>query len=86
MANPKLPVLPPAMLRLRDLTAYIGVGRTAIYALRSDDPNFPAPVSVGKRAVAWKRVEIDKWIEKLDKADRPPAEPRPEGADKDAGE
>ena len=56
MSNPK-PTLTPALLRLRDLMTYLGIGRTAIYALRSDDPHFPTPVAVGKKAVAWKKFE-----------------------------
>ena len=77
--------LPPALLRLSDLMTYLSVGRTAIYALRSDDATFPAPVTVGKRAVAWKKFEVDRWIDKLELAETTPAIPTSDSTQDESG-
>lgn len=62
------PELEPAVLRVEDLKRYLGLGRTAIYALCDNDPSFPTRVQLGPRAVGWRRAEIDEWL-----ATRPPA-------------
>jgi prophage regulatory protein len=44
----------PAVLRLT------GLGRSTIYRLMAED-KFPAPVRLAKRAVAWRRADLDRW-------------------------
>ncbi|MBO1110675.1 helix-turn-helix transcriptional regulator [Bordetella petrii] len=39
-----------------------GIGHSAMYELISAG-EFPAPVKIGTRAVAWVEEEIDAWIE-----------------------
>lgn len=59
----------PIFLRLPDVTAVLGLGRSTVYALLKTDPDFPRPVNLGSRAVAWRRSEIEEWA-----ATRPAAE------------
>ncbi|HWH84724.1 MAG TPA: AlpA family phage regulatory protein [Burkholderiaceae bacterium] len=42
-----------------------GLGRSTIYRMIAVN-EFPRPVRVGKRAVAWRRADLDRWS-----ADRP---------------
>jgi prophage regulatory protein len=33
-----------------------------------NEGNFPKPVNLGKRTVAWKKSEIDEWIDGLERS------------------
>lgn len=46
------------LLRLDAVKEITGLSRSTIYA----DPNFPRPVKIGERAVAWVEVEIQEWV------------------------
>lgn len=47
-------------LRLPTVIDMVGKQRTAIYeAIKAG--TFPAPISIGPRAVAWDSTEIEKW-------------------------
>ena len=39
-----------------------GLANSTLYYFISEG-NFPKPVKLGKRTVAWKKSEIDKWID-----------------------
>ena len=49
------------LLRLPAVKARCGLGRSSIYN-RIAEGTFPAPVSLGARAVAWPSTAIDAWI------------------------
>lgn len=49
-------------LRLPEVKHQVGIGRTAIYE-KIKTGEFPAPVSLGARAVAWTSDSIESWIE-----------------------
>ena len=49
------------LLRRCDVENIIGLSRSAIYALM-EEGQFPRPVRIGKRAVAWRRSEIEAWM------------------------
>ena len=49
------------LLRLPAVIARTGYSRSSLYAL-IQKREFPAPVSLGRRAVAWPSDEIDQWI------------------------
>jgi prophage regulatory protein len=46
------------LLRLHDVRDATGLSRSSIYA----DPDFPKPVKIGARAVAWVETEVRDWI------------------------
>ena len=49
------------LLRLADVMARVGLGRTAIYA-RMDAGVFPRSVKLSERCARWRSEEIDKWV------------------------
>ena len=49
------------LLRLPVVTEITGLKRSAIYK-KMDEGNFPRPVKLGGRAVAWRSDDIEKWI------------------------
>lgn len=50
------------ILRLPQVKARVGLGHTNIYN-RIKAGTFPAPVSLGARAVGWLSTDIDEWID-----------------------
>jgi len=48
-------------LRLNEVKERVGLGRTSIYKLVNEN-NFPKPVRVLGRNVAWIDSEIDEWM------------------------
>ena len=53
---------PRRFLRLPEVKHQVGYGRTAIYQ-KIKSGEFPAPISLGARAVAWTSDSIESWIE-----------------------
>ncbi|BAO29375.1 AlpA family transcriptional regulator [Sulfuritalea hydrogenivorans] len=58
---------PLVILRRKQVEAKTGLSRSSIYdrlnpKASSYDPSFPAPVSLGEKAVGWVESEIDQWI------------------------
>lgn len=47
-------------IRLPEVKAITGLSKTSLYALIKEK-NFPAPVRLGPRAVAWVKSEIRQW-------------------------
>lgn len=52
---------PDQLIRMPNVKHRVGLGRTSIYALVAEG-KFPAPVKIGKRAVAWSARAVDQWI------------------------
>ncbi len=51
-----------SILRLPDVKARTGLSRSTIY-LRISEGAFPAPISLGDRAVGWLEGEVNQWID-----------------------
>jgi prophage regulatory protein len=47
-------------LRLPDVKALTGLSKTSLYSLIREQ-DFPAPVRLGPRSVAWVRSEVNQW-------------------------
>jgi len=47
-------------VRMPTVVRMTGLGRSTIYRLMAED-KFPAPVRLAKRAVAWRRVDLERW-------------------------
>ena len=56
-------------LRLTDVKHQVGLGRSAIYD-KVKRGEFPAPVNLGARAVAWLSDEIAAWMDARIEASR----------------
>lgn len=58
------------LMRLKEVMDCTGLGRSSIYSYISDG-QFPKPVPIGGRAVAWVESEVNEWImEKIEQRDR----------------
>ena len=57
------------ILRLPIVKARTGLSRSTIY-LRIAEGSFPAPVSLGGRAVGWIEAEVNDWLAKRIEASR----------------
>jgi prophage regulatory protein len=55
----------PALVRLKDLVNDVALTKSGIYAAIKQG-NFPRPVKIGIRAVAWRSDDVERW-----KASRP---------------
>ena len=53
--------MPHTMLRFPTVKARTGLSRSTIY-LRISRGTFPAPVSLGSRAVGWIEAEVHAWL------------------------
>jgi prophage regulatory protein len=51
-----------ALIRLPEVKQRTGLSRSSIYALAARG-EFPRPISLGRRSVAWVASEISRWIE-----------------------
>lgn len=49
------------LIRLADVEARCGLKKSCIYQLIKNN-EFPTPVRLGSRSVAWKSDEIQRWI------------------------
>ena len=49
-------------VRMRAVIQMTGLGRSTIYRLVAQD-KFPSPVRLAKRAIAWRRTDLDRWSE-----------------------
>ncbi len=57
------------ILRLPIVKARTGLSRSTIY-LRIAEGSFPAPISLGGRAVGWIEAEVNDWLAKRIEASR----------------
>lgn len=60
--------MPQKLLRRVDVEARTGLSRSTIYAWMEKD-EFPKPVKLGTRLVAWREKDIDAWVDGREAAD-----------------
>lgn len=51
----------PPLLRRPAVEAVTGLSRSSIYAMMDKD-EFPRPIRIGRRAVAWQQSAIEAWL------------------------
>lgn len=51
---------PAVFVRMPTVVRMTGLGRSTIYRLMAED-KFPSPVRLAKRAVAWRRIDLEQW-------------------------
>lgn len=49
------------LIRLPEVRARVGLGRSTIYR-RMREGTFPLPRNLGGRAIAWSQDDVDAWI------------------------
>ena len=57
---PAVDVQPAVFIRMAAVVRMTGLGRSTIYRLMAEK-KFPSPVRLAKRAVAWRRIDLDQW-------------------------
>ena len=57
------------VLRLPQVKLRVGLSRSSIYAAIASGA-FPAPISLGTRAVGWLESDISAWLDKRIQASR----------------
>lgn len=67
-AMPTAPTRPARLLRLPEVLARTGLGKSSVYAGMAAG-TFPTPVRLGTRGVAWRESEIDLWAQSLETAE-----------------
>jgi prophage regulatory protein len=50
------------IIRLPAVIKAVGLGRSSVYLLIKNDPDFPRPFKLGARAVGFSAQEIEHWI------------------------
>jgi prophage regulatory protein len=53
------------LLRIGSVVRVTGLGRSTIYRLVAHDL-FPSPVRLTKKAVGWRRVDVERWTNARD--------------------
>jgi prophage regulatory protein len=51
---------PSGFVRMAAVIRMTGLGRSTIYRLMAES-KFPSPVRLAKRAVAWRRADLEQW-------------------------
>jgi predicted DNA-binding transcriptional regulator AlpA len=49
-------------LNIEQAAAAIGFSKMTLRRVMKSDPNFPRPVKIGLRRVAWIKSELDAWL------------------------
>lgn len=57
---PPVEATPVVFVRMPAVVRMTGLGRSTIYRLMAEN-RFPAPVRLARRAVAWRRADLDRW-------------------------
>ncbi len=58
--KPAADTQPAMFVRMAAVLRMTGLGRSTIYRLMAED-KFPSPVRLAKRAVAWRRIDLEQW-------------------------
>ena len=53
----------PAALELAAAAAYLSLSPSVVQQLAQQDGDFPKPVQLSARRVAWRTAELDAWLD-----------------------
>lgn len=55
----------PIFYKLSDLMTLLGVSRSQLHKIRTEDESFPKPIALGgARCLRWRKQWIDRWAER----------------------
>ena len=57
---PAMDAQPTVFVRMAAVVRMTGLGRSTIYRMMAED-RFPSPVRLAKRAIAWRRSDLEQW-------------------------
>lgn len=50
------------VLRASSVAKYLDIGRSTVWALARECPDFPKPRKLSNRTTVWLRAELDAWL------------------------
>lgn len=62
-------IMTTKLMKLPAVLTRVAISRSKLYA-KVKEGTFPAPISLGARAVAWVEAEVDEWVDSLVQASR----------------
>lgn len=62
-------IMTKKLMKLPTVLTRVAISRSKLYA-KVKEGTFPAPISLGARAVAWVEEEVDEWVNSLIQASR----------------
>jgi len=62
--RPVRPRVEAELLRIKDLTKWLGMSRSWIYKACQEN-RFPPPIRLGRRFTVWRRCDIERWLSNL---------------------
>lgn len=65
-----IPQPEPVFWRLGDVIAYLNLSRSSIYRLLDKDPDFPKPVRLVGRVLAWRVGEVQAWADSRERVEQ----------------
>ena len=51
------------LLKPEEVSAKLGITKTALPALRRRETSFPAPIRVSKKVLRWDEADIENWLQ-----------------------
>lgn len=60
--------MPTKFIRRPEVESLVQLSRSTIY-LMIQRGEFPAPVKLGRRAVAWRTEDVDDWIQRRERGE-----------------
>jgi prophage regulatory protein len=54
-------VSPNCLSKLETVKKFTGLSKSSIYSFIKNG-SFPTPIRIGKRAVAWRTEDLEKWV------------------------
>ena len=52
------------LLRLKDIKLILGVGRTTLWKIINEDPDFPPKIHITSKTYAFDRSKFEAWLDK----------------------
>ena len=54
----------PRHIKKEDITEKLGISISTLDRIRKNDPDFPEPIRISRRAIRFSEEKVKEWIEK----------------------
>ena len=58
----------PELLRAPEVCAMVGICRATLYKWMAERPDFPKPIRLSPRAIRWRTIDVQMWIDSQQEA------------------
>lgn len=62
MSNSSSTPTPTVLMTLDDVKALLGFSTSGLYALMRRESGFPLPLKIGRKAIRWRRADLEEWL------------------------